>query len=177
MNRSLPDIRALPAKTDKIYLVGFMTAGKTTVARALAQRLSWRLFDLDQEIEARERLAVSEIFAIRGEAYFRELEREVLARIVPVRHAVVATGGGTFVDPLNRAAILADGCSFWLDVSFNEVVARLPPDGRRPLATTRTQMETLFHTRRAAYQQAQVRIDAVRAVDAIVEQILDRIGW
>jgi shikimate kinase len=90
----------------------------------------------------------------------------------------VATGGGTFVDPFNRAAILADGCSFWLDVSFNEVVARLPQDGRRPLAANRAQMEVLFHTRRAAYQHAHVRIDAsVTAVDAIVEEILDRLGW
>jgi shikimate kinase len=164
--------------TDKIYLVGFMTAGKTTVARALASRLAWRFVDLDQEIESRERRTVAEIFSAQGESYFRNVEREVLARLVPVRHAVVATGGGTFVDPLNRAAILADGCSFWLDVTFNEVVARLPPDGRRPLAATRAQMETLYHARRAAYQQAQVRIDAsVTAVDAIVEQILDRLGW
>jgi shikimate kinase len=163
---------------DKIYLVGFMTAGKTTVARALASRLSWQCIDLDQEIEARERRAVADIFASRGEPYFRALERETLAKLVPLRHAVVATGGGTFIDPQNRAAILADGCSFWLDVTFNEVVARLPPDGRRPLAATRADMEALFHARRAAYQQAEVRIDAsVTAVDAIVEQILDRIGW
>jgi shikimate kinase len=137
--------------TDKVYLVGFMTAGKSTVARALAARLDWRLFDLDLEIEARERRAVAEIFATRG---------------------------GTFADPINRAAILADGCSFWLDVTFNEVVARLPQDGRRPLAANRAQMEVLFHTRRAAYQHAHVRIDAtVAAVDAIVEEILDRLGW
>jgi shikimate kinase len=168
----------LLVNTDKIYLVGFMTAGKTTVARALASRLSWRFVDLDQEIEARERRPIADIFATHGEVHFRALEREMLARLVPLRHAVVATGGGTFVDPLNRAAILADGCSFWLDVTFNEVVARLPPDGRRPLAATRAEMEALFHARRAAYQQAQVRIDAsVTAVDAIVEQILDRIGW
>jgi len=163
---------------DKIYLVGFMTAGKTTVGRHLAQRLSWRLFDLDQEIEARERQTIAELFSSRGEAYFRNVEREVLAQLVSVRHAVVATGGGTFVDPLNRAAILADGCSFWLDVTLNEVVARLPPDGRRPLAANRAQLEVLFTTRRSAYQQAHVRIDAsALAVDAIVEQILDRVGW
>ena len=164
--------------TDKIYLVGFMTAGKTTVARALAQRLSWRFVDLDQEIEAREHRTVADIFSQRGEAYFRDLERETLARLVPLRHAVVATGGGTFADPQNRAAILADGCSFWLDVTLNEVVARLPPDGRRPLAANRAQMEALFLARRAVYQQAHVRIDAsVTAVDAIVEEILDRLGW
>jgi shikimate kinase len=165
-------------KTDKIYLVGFMTAGKTTVARALAARLAWRLFDLDSEIEARERLAVADIFSSRGEPYFRQLERETLARIMPIRHAVVATGGGTFVDPVNRAAILEDGCSIWLDVTFNEVVVRLPPDGRRPLAASRAEMEALFHARRTAYQLAHVRIDATATpVAEIIEHILDRLGW
>lgn len=164
--------------TDKIYLVGFMTAGKTTVGRALAARLSWRFHDLDREIEARERQTVADLFAARGEPYFRQAERETLARLVPVRHAVIATGGGTFADPLNRAAILADGCSFWLDVTLEEVVARLPPDGRRPLAANRAQMETLFLARRAAYQQAHVRIDATAiAVEAVVEQMLDHLGW
>jgi shikimate kinase len=165
-------------KTDKIYLVGFMTAGKSTVGRALAARLSWRLFDLDGEIEARERQAVADIFAAKGEPYFRQLERDTLARILPVRHAVVATGGGTFIDPINRAAILEDGCSIWLDVTFNEVVVRLPPDGRRPLAARRADMEALFHVRRAAYQHAHVRIDTTTTpVPEIIEHILDRLGW
>jgi len=164
--------------TDKIYLVGFMTAGKSTVARALAARLSWRLFDLDGEIEARERQTVADIFATRGEPYFRQVERETLARIVPVRHAVVATGGGTFVDPINRAAILADGCSIWLDVTFNDVVVRLPPDGRRPLAASRADMEALFHARRAAYQLAHLRIDTTTTpVPEIIEHILNRLDW
>jgi shikimate kinase len=165
-------------KTDKIYLVGFMTAGKSTVGRALAARLGWRLYDLDGEIEAHERQPVPEIFASKGEPYFRQVERETLARIVPIRHAVVATGGGTFIDPINRAAILADGCSIWLDVTFNEVVVRLPPDGRRPLAASRADMEALFHARRAAYQHAHVRIDTTTTpVPEIIEHILDRLGW
>jgi shikimate kinase len=165
-------------KTDKIYLVGFMTAGKSTVARALAARLSWRLFDLDGEIEAHERLPVTDIFARHGEVYFRQRERETLTRILPIRHAVVATGGGTFIDPINRAAILEDGCSIWLDVTFNEVVVRLPPDGRRPLAASRADMEALFHVRRAAYQHAHVRIDTTTTpIPEIIEHILDRLGW
>lgn len=163
---------------DKIYLVGFMTAGKTTVGRALAARLDWRFHDLDREIETRERTTVAELFASRGEPYFRQVEREVLAQLVPLRHAVVATGGGTFADKWNRDLVLADGCSFWLDVTLDEVVARLPPDGRRPLAANRAQMEALFSARRSAYQHAHVRVDATAtAVEAIVERILDHLGW
>src|SRR5205807_7894473 len=83
-------------KADKIYLVGFMAAGKTTVARALAKRLDWPAVDVDERIEEREHLSVAEIFAKRGEPYFRATERAVLAEQLAPRHLVVATGGGSF---------------------------------------------------------------------------------
>ena len=161
-------------RADKIYLVGFMAAGKTTLARALARRLDWKAVDIDELIEQRERMPVADIFARHGEAYFRSAERAVLAEQLAPRHLIVATGGGTFVDPANRAAINADGASLWLDAPLDRVIARLPTDGRRPLAADRVEFERLFHHRRAAYQQAHVRLDASRAsVDALVEQALD----
>ena len=163
--------------TDKIYLVGFMASGKTTVARALAQRLDWRAVDIDELIETREHLAVAEIFAKRGESYFRAAERAVLAEHLGSRHVVVATGCGTFVDPQNRAAINQDGVSVWLDVPLDQAVARVPADGRRPLAADRAEFERLYQLRRAAYQHAHVRLDAGRAsVDALVEELLDRLA-
>jgi shikimate kinase len=162
--------------TDKIYLVGFMAAGKTTVARALAKRLDWRVVDIDELIEARERLSVAEIFAKNGEAYFRAAERAVLTEQLGTRHVVVATGGGTFVDPQNRAAINSDGTSVWLDLPLDQAVARAPGGGRRPLAADRSTFERLYHSRRTAYQLAHIRLDAGRAsVNALVEELLDRL--
>lgn len=162
---------------DKLYLVGFMAAGKTSVARALAARLEWRAEDIDELIEARERLTVSEIFARFGEPYFRAVERDILRLILPLRRTVVATGGGTFVDVDNRAAIMLDGVSVWLDVPFEQILTRLPADGRRPLAGDLSQLERLYHLRRAAYQQAHVRIDASGApVHDIVESIVDAVS-
>ena len=162
---------------DKIYLVGFMAAGKTTVARALSARLGWRAEDVDELIEAHERRAVAEIFARHGEPYFRDVEREILKLLLPLRQVVVATGGGTFMDADNRVAINLDGVSVWLDIPFDLVLARLPADGRRPLAADRAQMERLFTLRQAAYQQAHLRIDAGRApAEEIAEQILDRVA-
>ena len=163
--------------TDKIYLIGFMAAGKTTVARALAARLGWRAEDVDELIEARERRTVAEIFARSGEPYFRGVEREILRLLLPLRHAVVATGGGTFMDPENRTAMNMDGLSIWLDVPFEVLLGRLPADGRRPLAADREQMERLFTLRRTAYAAAHLRIDAHAASpDEIAERILDQIG-
>ena len=161
-------------KADKVYLVGFMAAGKTTVARALAKRLGWQAVDIDELIEQRERLAVSQIFAKHGEAYFRALERQILSEQTGRRHLVVATGGGTFADVQNRAAINRDGVSVWLDVPLDRLIDRVPADGRRPLAADRAGFERLYHQRRAAYEQAHVRLDAGRAsVDALVEQLVD----
>jgi shikimate kinase len=161
---------------DKIFLVGFMAAGKTTVARALAARLKWRAEDVDELIEARERRTVAEIFARQGEPYFRTLEREILHLLLPLRHVVVATGGGTFVDLENRGAINRDGLSIWLDVPFDEVLARVPADGRRPLAADRAQMERLFAARRVAYAQAHVRVDVgATSPEATADEIMERI--
>ncbi|MGE5358251.1 MAG: shikimate kinase [Bacteroidales bacterium] len=165
-------------RTDKIYLVGFMAAGKTTVARALGARLGWAAEDVDERIEARERMAVADIFARRGEAYFRAVEQAVLLGLLGPRHLVVATGGGTFSDPVNRAAINQDGMSVWLDVPLDELLARLPVDGRRPLAASLSEFETLYTMRRSAYQQAHLRIDASRAPAAeLVERVLDSLGY
>lgn len=161
---------------DKIYLVGFMAAGKTTVARILGARLGWRAEDVDELIEARERMPVSSIFAKHGEPYFRSVEREILRLILPLRHVVVATGGGTFMDPENRQAIKLDGFSVWLDVPLKTVLARLPPDGRRPLAADLAQMERLFAMRQVAYAQAHLRIDAgTAAPDEIADRVLEHL--
>jgi shikimate kinase len=159
---------------DKIYLVGFMAAGKTTVAKALAARLGWRAEDVDELIEARERRPVADIFARSGEHYFRAVEREILKLLLPLRHVVVATGGGTFVDIENRAAIMRDGLTVWLDVPFREVLARVPADGRRPLAADRAQMERLFLGRQHAYALAHVRVSAGAShPDDIADRILE----
>ena len=163
-------------KTDKVYLVGFMGAGKSTLARVLAARLEWRAEDIDARIEAREGRAIATIFARDGEPYFRSVERQVLLDLLPLRHVVVATGGGTFADPENRQLINRDGFSVWLDAPMATLVGRVPQDGRRPLAADRAQFEALYENRCAAYRQAHFRLDADRApVEALAEQLLEQL--
>jgi shikimate kinase len=164
-------------KADKLYLVGFMGAGKTTVARALGKRTGWRVEDIDERIEAREHRSVASIFSQQGEPYFRQLERMALGELLPIRHVVIATGGGTFVEPDNRALMLADGAVAWLDLPLAQVIGRVPADGRRPLAADRTQMEQLYAKRQLAYAHAHVRIDAARPVPELVGHLLEWIDF
>jgi shikimate kinase len=161
-------------KTDKIYLVGFMGAGKSTLARALARRLDWRAEDIDERIERAERRDIPSIFRQHGEPYFRALERAALIELLTARGTVVATGGGTFEDPRNRDLMLRDGMVIWLDVPFSKVLERVPLDGRRPLAADRGALDALYNQRLIAYRLAPFRVDASRGpVDLLVEQIVD----
>ena len=164
-------------KADKLYLVGFMGAGKSTVARALGARIGWRVEDIDVRIEARERRSVATIFSQSGEAYFRQAERQVLSDLLPQRELIVATGGGTFVEADNRALMLADGAVAWLDVPLERVFQRVPADGRRPLAADRAQMQLLYARRQLAYAEAHMRIDASGRIADVVERLLEWIDF
>jgi shikimate kinase len=162
--------------TDKIYLVGFMASGKTTVGRALAARLGWRAEDVDALVEARERRTIPEIFAQHGEAYFRTAEREILRVLQPIRHAVISTGGGTFADPESRGLLLFDGVVVWVDLPLRDLIPRIPLDGRRPLAANREQLEQLYEARVDTYRQAHLRVSAARAsISTVVDRILDAV--
>jgi shikimate kinase len=164
-------------RADKIYLVGFMAAGKSSLAKELGRRLDWRAEDVDERIEARERMPIATIFATHGEPYFRAVERAVVEDLLAPRHIVVATGGGTFVDPDSRALMKADGAVFWIDVPLAQLVSRLPQDGSRPLAASRAQLEQLYGARRLAYAQAHVRLDGSRAsLGELADQIVEWLG-
>jgi shikimate kinase len=146
-----------------LYLVGFMASGKSTIGRALAQEIGWPFIDIDTEIEAREGRPIAQIFSEQGENYFRAVETEVIrhcvAQIEAGAPAVVALGGGAFVQPANRALIETNGVSVWLDCPLAIVRQRLGDDSTRPLAANRNGLEKLFAERRSSYALAGHRID------------------
>jgi shikimate kinase len=160
-----------------LYLVGFMACGKTTIGRALAHELNWPFIDIDTEIEARESRAISQIFLEHGERRFREVEAEVLrhciTQIEAGAPAVVALGGGAFVEPANRALIENSGVSVWLDCPLEMVRKRLGEDSTRPLAANRNGLEKLFAERRIFYALANHRIEVETDDPSVtVERIL-----
>jgi shikimate kinase len=90
---------------------------------------------------------------------------------------VIATGGGTFAEADNRALMLADGATAWLDTPLAQVLRRVPSDGRRPLAADRKLMEQLFFKRQLSYAMAHVRIDGAKPVPEVVDRLLEWIGY
>ena len=164
-------------RTPGIYLVGFMGSGKTTIGRLLADRLGWPFFDLDEEIEARERTTIATIFETRGEAEFRRLEAAALERHVYAvesgRPAVMALGGGAFVALANRQLLLRNGVTVWLDCPFPIVEQRVRQATHRPLARDPEQFVALYQARRDVYRLAEIHVqvegdDPSIAVDLIL---------
>lgn len=164
-------------RTPGIYIVGFMASGKSTIGRALAHRLGWSFFDSDDEIEAAEKCRIADIFAGRGEQEFRRIESEIIRQhvrwIERGRPAVLALGGGAFIEPATRELVLGNGIAVWLDCPFDTVERRVAQATHRPLARDPHQFAELYHSRRPCYSLADVRV-AIESDDpaAVVEAIL-----
>jgi shikimate kinase len=163
-------------RTPGLYLVGFMGSGKTTIGRHLAHRMGWSFFDLDHEIEAAEKSTIADLFDARGEPEFRRIESEMLRQhihsIERGRPAVLALGGGAFVDTANRELILQNGIAIWLDCPFERVQRRVGDASDRPLARDPLRFAALYESRRAIYALADVQLtidsdDPEPALDAI----------
>jgi shikimate kinase len=149
-----------------IFLIGFMASGKSTVGRALARSLGWRLLDTDDLVEQREQRSAERIFSESGEAFFRRAESEILRSLDDLRSAVVATGGGLFLGYESRRWMLGHGRTVWLDVPL-EAARRRVEGGRarrrgRPMweGSDAVALRSLYEKRRAAYALAEVRVDA-----------------
>ena len=126
-----------------IVLVGMMGSGKTSVGRRLAARLGLDFADADAEIETAAGMSVPEIFAKHGEAYFRDGERRVVARLLEERQRVLATGGGAFMSAQTRETVAARGVSIWLKADIDVLLRRVRKRSNRPLLANVDAEETL----------------------------------
>jgi shikimate kinase len=162
-------------RTPGIYLVGFMGSGKTTVGRLLGKELGWSFCDLDEDIEVDQKCSIATIFETRGEAEFRRIESQALARRVRLvergRPLVVALGGGAFVQENNFELLENNGVSIWLDPPYGVIRRRVEGASHRPLARDPQKLEELYHSRRSFYERASYHIreaDSPSAVASIL---------
>jgi shikimate kinase len=160
-----------------IYLVGFMGAGKSSVGMILAQRMGWPFVDLDTVIEAGQGATIRQIFEQAGEPFFRQVEHAALVEVAKKAPAVIALGGGTFVQRPNFELIRQTrGATIWLDCPIEELWERCLAMDNRPLFRNRESFFELFEQRLPYYRQAEFRIPTgERSPEDIVQEIL-RLG-
>ncbi|WP_372861893.1 shikimate kinase AroK [Spongiibacter sp.] len=120
-------------KTEVVYLVGPMGAGKSTIGRLLADTLGVDFYDVDREIEERAGVDIPWIFDMEGEAGFRERETQMLKDLSDSSAAVVSTGGGAVLCEENRSLMMARGTVVYLRTSIDEQIRRTAKDRKRPL--------------------------------------------
>src|SRR5215510_1799116 len=165
----------MTATPRNVILVGFMGAGKSTVGRILARRLGLCFVETDAMITAREGRSIPEIFADRGEAYFRQLEAEALEALTEKRDHVVATGGGFPCAPGAMDRLLQMGTVVWLAADFEAAYARANRVGGRPMLAGRSAEDAaaLYQVRQEIYRRAHLALDTTRmTVDAVVARIV-----
>ncbi|HEX8267977.1 MAG TPA: shikimate kinase [Pyrinomonadaceae bacterium] len=160
-----------------VVFLGFMGAGKTSVATALAEKLNCQWVDLDEIIETTERKSIAELFEKFGETVFREIETAALREVLAGKTIrVVALGGGAWTIEENRQAVRDSGfVSVWLDAPFELCWTRIKKEnGLRPLATKKPEARKLFNKRKKIYAESDLRIEIAEhdSPETIAEKIL-----
>lgn len=166
-----------------ITVVGMMGAGKTAVGKSLAQRLNVPFLDSDAEIETAAAMSIAEVFERDGEAFFRDREAEVIARLLAQGPLVLSTGGGAFLAERNRSEISRAGVSVWLRADIDLLWQRVRHKTTRPLLRTANPKQTLteiYDARKDIYALADLVVDSrpeysiPDMTDAVIDVLLTR---
>ena len=168
-----------PEGIERVVLVGFMGAGKSTVGPRLALALGWSFHDLDAVVEAEEGRTIGAIFSDSGEPYFREVEDRVARRHLELPRVVLAMGGGWAAVPGRLEALPPGTVSVWLKVDPEEAVRRAGGGGTRPLLSGPEPVEVaraLLRQRASRYAASHLEVDTEgRSVEDVTAQILARL--
>jgi shikimate kinase len=165
--------------TRNLILCGFMATGKSSVGRRLAAIIGFDFLDMDAAIEAEEGLSIPQIFAARGEAAFRALESRMVERVAERSRCVVATGGGTIVNPRNLEMLKRCGMLINLTADIETILVRAGSGDDRPMlkeGDRRERIRSLLQQRASAYAQADITVDTSSlTVEEVARQIMDRL--
>lgn len=149
---------SLPAN---IFLTGFMGSGKTTVAQLLALSINWKYVDIDSLIETKLGKTIKECFEQEGEAFFREIESELLTDVAQKTHQVISTGGGIVLSESNRVTMRKSGSVIWLAATPETIFSRISNNTNRPVLGDTPSLEKITEIlkyRLPFYQEADIKI-------------------
>ena len=162
--------RKLIRNKENIVLIGMPASGKSTVGRMLEKKLSRKVFDSDKYIEHREKISIPEIFATKGEEYFRDLESCVIKELSTKSGIIIATGGGSVLRDKNVDNLKKNGRLYFIDRPLTKLI----PTSNRPLASNAKDIEKRYNERYGIYSRAaDVRIDSNTSAPITADKIID----
>jgi shikimate kinase len=167
------------AEKRNFVLCGFMATGKSTIGKQLAIKMHYRFLDMDALIEEEQGLSIPEIFASRGESAFRALESEMVERIADWNGLVVATGGGTIVNPLNLEKLKGCGVLISLTADIQTILLRTSQDSSRPMLQGGDKLDRirqLLELREPFYARADIVLDtSTLSISQVVQALMERL--
>lgn len=162
-----------------IILCGFMATGKSSIGKQLASRTGYNFLDLDAAIETEEGISIPQIFAAQGESAFRELESRMVERMTDRTGLVIATGGGTIVNPQNLEKLKRCGIVVTLTADIQTILQRVGSGEDRPMLQGEdrvARIQALMDQRAHAYAQADIILDtSALNIQEAAERLMDRL--
>jgi len=166
-------------KAHVIVLVGLSGSGKSTIGAALSKQLNFSFIDLDDCVEESEGISITEIFSQQGEGRFRELERNTVLELDLSRPSVLALGGGAWMQGEIRDFFAPIASIIYLEASITSILERLKDNKTRPLlddlGKRKEVLEQQLETRKRAYAEADITVNANAAVPQVTQEIIQKL--
>ena len=159
-----------------LVLIGMMSSGKSTIGELLAKKLNFKFFDIDKIIENETKMKIAEIFKIKGENFFRNLEEKTTIKLLNFSDAVISLGGGGFVNEIIRKETNTKSKTFWLDWNLDTLISRIRKRNNRPvaLALNNNELKNLIIKRSKYYSKAKYKINCQKLTRSeIIKKILN----
>ena len=138
-----------------------MGVGKSTIGRLLSKKLKFKFVDIDKIIEKNQKKKIYEIFEIKGESFFRDIEEKFTLKFIKKKNSVIALGGGAFINLKIRESILRNNKSFWLDAQIDALKTRIRTKKTRPLLSDNSpqNLQKIYNERKKIYKLANFKIN------------------
>ena len=159
-----------------LVLIGMMSSGKSTIGELLAKKLNFKFFDIDKIIENEKKMKITEIFKIKGENFFRNLEEKTTIKLLNFSDVVISLGGGGFINETIRKETNTKSKTFWLDWNLDTLISRIRKRNNRPvaLALNNNELKNLIIKRSKYYSKAKYKINCQKLTrPEIIKKILN----
>ena len=159
-----------------LVLIGMMSSGKSTIGELLAKKLNFKFFDIDKIIENETKMKIAEIFKIKGENFFRNLEEKTTIKLLNFSDVVISLGGGGFINETIRKETNTKSKTFWLDWNFDTLINRIRKKNNRPVASAlnNNELKNLIMKRSKYYSTAKYKINCQKLTRSeIIKKILN----